>query len=96
MTQRTKSAKPRALTQFQLRQELYDLIDICFVGLDDLCMKEISNLTHLSTSTLYNLKKHKFSPNVRFRTIQALAAAANLKITVTAYEVTVVLVDRVS
>lgn len=77
---------PKRLTPKHRLKDLHALVGICFGVLseknDD---KEICNLTGLSISTIQRLWRGHYSLAVRFGTIQALAAAAGLRVELTEY-----------
>lgn len=71
--------KVKSITTDDLLDELRAFVGLCFVSLHDLDMKEISNLSHLSLPTLYNLKRGHFSLDVRHRTLVSLGVAAGIQ-----------------
>ena len=89
----TKTVLPMRLTQKQRLQDLKRIVQTCFTLLNSTDFKEISNLTLLSLPTIYKLHKGKnITLAVRFGTIQALCAAAGLKVVTTPFGMDVRLV----
>lgn len=68
------------MTRKQRLAELRAFVRICFTAINEPDLKEVSNHTLLSVSTLKRIQTRKLSLNVRFGTIQALGLAAGLKL----------------
>lgn len=76
-----KTPPPKMLTPKQRLRDLQGLVGICLSALSEKYdNKELCNRTGLSLSTLHRLWTGQFTLAVRFGTIQALAAAAGLKV----------------
>jgi hypothetical protein len=79
---RVVTAKP--LTEATRLKELRAFVNICFALLstkdDKVDVKDVAKRTTLSQGTVYKLMANDFSLRVQFRTIQALGAAAGLKL----------------
>lgn len=82
---KTKSS-PKRLTPKQRLRDLAELVGLCMGILSETHdNKEICNLTGLSISTIQRLWYGHYTLAVRFGTIQALAAAAGLRVELTEY-----------
>lgn len=78
----------RRLTKKNRLEELRAFLQICFTVLNEDTegdMKEISNLTGLSVTTIWRLQTDRFTLCVRFGTVQAIGAAAGFKLDWTEY-----------
>lgn len=78
---------PKRLTQKQRLRDLSETVGLCLglLGERELDGKEICNLTGLSLSTINRLWRGNYTLAIRFGTVQALAAAAGLRVELTEY-----------
>lgn len=72
--------KSGGLKSSVLLRELQDVIDLCFVLMEDMCYREISNATGLSAVTVWKYKCRPVTLYVRYGTVVSLAAAAGLRL----------------
>lgn len=84
--------KVQRMTPARLLEELANFIGLCFHALDE-DLKEVSNQTGLSYSTLYRLREGKFSLAIHFGTVQALGLAAGFQLELNKTSARLVLVD---
>lgn len=91
-----KTRKPQRIERFtpdRRLKELRSFVSLCFASLETGDVREISNSTGLSTSTLYRLRHQEFSLRTQFRTIQALGLAARLQLHMTRTSAHIVVLD---
>lgn len=63
-----------------LTGSLQDAIDLAMSLLEGEGVKEICNISGLSASTVYNLKRYNVSLNIRYGTVLRITRAAGLQI----------------
>lgn len=92
---RRKRTEIIKMTQEKRFEELANFVKLCFMLLNEeetSDYKEISNKSGLSVSTIGRLANQNFTGCVRFNTVQSLGIAAGLRLDITEYKATVVLI----
>ncbi len=87
-----KPVLPRRMSNKQRLEELRTFVSLCFAVMGEPDLKEISNRTRLSVTTLRRIQTNQLTLAVRFGTIQALGLAAGLRLEMTESASKVVLV----
>lgn len=72
--------KPIRLTEKQKFDELRHFIALCFLSLEGYDDKEIANFTGKHWHTIYRLRSGRYTLDLRYRTVEAIGAAAGLKL----------------
>lgn len=70
------------MTEKQKLKELEAFVALCFVSLDGYDDKEIANFAGRSHYTIRRLRAGQYSLDIRYRTVEALGAAAGLKLVI--------------
>lgn len=74
--------RPIKLTEKQKLKELEAFIALCFLSLDGYDDKEIANFSGKSYYTIRRLRAGQYTLDIRYRTVEALGAAAGLKLVI--------------
>ncbi len=79
---KTLKAKIGRITNKQKLEELFSVVDLCLIALNEDDPKEIANKTNLCLSTIRRLVMHEFTIAIHVGTLQSLAYAAGLTVSI--------------